>query len=196
MAYQIPYESITFTPDDDLIPGNSQADNPVAFSLAPAGGSDLARLRSVLQASAGLVNEVSWSPDMQASVIASFENQAGVFDRCVLAVRGLTVPAELAVRVGLLTALPLKMFDGQVKPDRAAPVPIATGPEFAKIAGFQSALALAVAFELVKISRQTDRLDTRLFAQPSGSPSPGTPSDPTGTVRTARKRHGRRETAA
>lgn len=197
MAHQIPYETDTFRPDDDLIPGNSKADNPVEFDLAPAGGPDLARLKSVIYASAGLTNEGVWSPDMQAAVIAAFDTGADVFDRCVTAIRGYSVPAVLAVRVGILTKLPLQAdAEGKVKPDPKAPVPITTGPEFARIAGFQTALALSVAFGIMKISRQVERLDTRLFVRPSGSSSAGTPDAPNGTVSSVPKRPGRRGTAA
>lgn len=196
MSYQIPYDTDTFRPEDDLIPGNSQADNPVRFELAPAGGSDLARLKSVLYAAAGLTNNGVWTPDMQAAVIAAFETGSPVFERCVTAVHGYNIPAALAVRVGILAKLPVKAEDdGTVKPDPKAPVPITDGREFAKIAGFQTALALAVAFAIMKISRQVDNLDPRLFAGPSGSPSAGTPSGQTGTVRPVRKGPGRRETA-
>lgn len=196
MAYQIPYESATYTPDSDLIPGNEHADNPVQFDLAPAGGSDLARLKSVIYAAAGLTNEGGWSPEMQAAVLSSFETGAPMFERCVLAIRGFSIPAALAVRLGILSKLPVRAGDdGRVLPDPAAPVPILTGIEFAKIAGFQTALALSVAFEIMKISRQVERLDPRLFVRPSGSPSAGTPSGPTGTAQRARRQPGRRGTA-
>jgi hypothetical protein len=197
MSYQIPYESATFTPDDDLIPGNAKADNPVVFEIVPAGGSDLARLKSVLYASAGLTAEGTWSPEMQAAVIGSFDLGAAVFERCVTSVRGLSIPAVLAVRVGLLAEIPVRANDkGQVRPDPNAPVPITTGPEFTKIVPFQTALALTLCFEIMKISRQVERLDDRLFVEPSGSPSPVTPVALTGTVRRARKGPGRRETVA
>lgn len=197
MSYQIPYDSDTFRPDDDLIPGNSKADNPVEFDIVPAGGPDLARLKSILYASAGLTTERVWSPDMQAAVIAAFESGPGVFERCVVGIRGFNVPAALAVRVGLIDKIPVRADDaGAVKPDPKAPVPIHTGAEFAKIVGFQTALALTLAFAIMKISRQVEQLDPRLFAQPSGSPSAETPGGPTGIVPSARKRPGRRGTAA
>lgn len=197
MSYQIPYESATFTPDDDLIPGNAQADNPVTFDLAPAGGSDLARLKSVLYAAAGLTGNGVWSPEMQAAVISSFETGSPVFERCILGIHGFNIPAALAVRVGILNEIPVRADDeGKVRPDPKAPVPVTSGAEFAKIAGFQTALALAVAFEIMKISRQVDKLDTRLFAQPSGSPSAETAGGQTGTVKAVRKGPGRRGTVA
>lgn len=197
MSYQIPYDTDTWKPDNDLIPGNAHADNPVEFDLAPAGGPDLARLKSVIYASAGLTNEGVWSPDMQAAVIAAFESGAEVFQRCVTAIRGFTVPAALAVRVGLLTKIPVAAdAEGQVRPDHKAPVPITTGYEFAKIAGFQTALSLAAAFEIMKISRQVTSLDPRLFERPSGLSSPGTPDARIGTVKPVPKRPGRRGTVA
>ena len=196
MSHQIPYEDGTYRPDDSLIPNNTRSDNPVEFGIAPAGGSDLARLKSVLYASAGLTNEGIWSPDMQAAVIGAFETGADVFTRCVTWIRGFTVPAALAVRVGLLQKVPaVADADGKVRPDPKAPIPITTGAEFSKVAGFQTALSLGLAFEIMKISRQVNTLDARLFVQPSGSSSPGTPDAPTGSVTTAQKRHGRRETA-
>lgn len=196
MSYQIPYSEDTFRPEADLIPGNDQADNPVEFDLAPAGGSDLARLKSVLYAAAGLANDGTWSPDMQAAVIAAFETGSPVFDRCVLGIRGFNVPSALAVRVGLLPKVPVKAdANGKVAPDPSAPFPIVNGLAFAKIAGFQTALALAVAFEIMKISKQVEALDPRFFVQPSGSLSAGTPGAKTGTVPRVRKGPGRRETA-
>jgi hypothetical protein len=196
MSYQIPYEDATFTPDDDLIPGNLQADNPVKFELVPAGGPDLARLKSVLFAAAGLTNNGVWSPEMQAAVIGSFESGSGVFERCITAIHGFNIPAALAVRVGILNAVPVRADDeGKVRPDPKAPVPITNGVEFSKIAGFQTALALAVAFEIMKISKQVNALDPRLFAQPSGSPSAETAGGQTGTVRRVRKGPGRPGTA-
>lgn len=196
MSYQIPYESATFTPDDDLIPGNAQADNPVKFDLVPAGGPDLARLKSVLFAAAGLTGDGNWSPDMQAAVIGSFETGSQVFERCIVGISGFNIPAALAVRVGILTQIPVRAdADGKVRPDPKAPVPVTNGVEFAKIAGFQTALALAVAFEVMKISRQVDKLDPRLFVRPSGSPSAETADGQTGTVRRVRKGPRRRETA-
>lgn len=196
MAYQIPYESDTFRPTDDLIPGNGNSDNPVTFEILPAGGPDLARLKSVLYASAGLTSNAVWSSEMQQAVIAAFESGAGVFERCVAAISGFNIPAALAVRVGILPALPVRADDsGKVRPDPKAPVPITAGHEFAKIAGFQTALALSVAFRIMEISRQVEKLDPRLFVPPSGSLSAGTPGAPTGTAGRARKRPGRRETA-
>jgi len=151
----------------------------------------------VMYAAAGLTNEGTWSPDMQQAVISSFDSGAAVFERCVLSVRGLTVPAALAVRVGLLATIPVRADSaGQVRPDPDAPVPITTGPQFTRIVPFQTALALALCFEIMKISRQIERLDVRLFAEPSGSPSPGIPVVQSGTVRRARKGPGRRETVA
>lgn len=196
MSYQIPYESALFRPDDGLIPGNSQADNPVEFDLVPAGGADLARLKSVLFAAAGLTNDGGWSPEMQAATVSAFDHGSGVFERTITGIRGFNIPAAMAVRVGLLTDLP-KVADaeGKVRPDPKAPVPVTNGFEFAKVAGFQSALALSVAFEVMKISRQVANLDPRLFVRPSGSPSTGTPSGQTGTVRPVRKGPGRRGTA-
>lgn len=193
MSYQIPYESDTFKPDNGLIPGNAEADNPVEFDLVPAGGADLARLKSVLYAAAGLANEGGWSPDMQAATVAAFDHGAGVFERTITGIRGYNIPAALAVRVGLLKELP-KVADaeGKVRPDPKAPVPVTNGYEFAKIAGFQTALALSVAFAVMKISKQVADLDPRLFVRPSGLPSAGTPSGQTGTVRPVRKGPGRR----
>jgi hypothetical protein len=197
MSYQIPYDSDVYRPESDLIPGNEQADNPVEFDIVPAGGPDLARLKSVLYAAAGLSNERVWSPEMQAAVIAAFESGPGVFERTITGIRGFNVPAALAVRVGLIDKIPVRADGaGTVKPDPKAPVAINTGAEFSRIVGFQTALALALAFAIMKISRQVEQIDPRLFVQPSGSPSAETPGGPTGNAPTVRKRPGRRETAA
>jgi hypothetical protein len=195
MAYQIPYETETYRVEDALIAGNSRADNPVEFDLAPAGGSDLARLKSVLVASGGLMDE-KWSPETQAATIAAMSTGNDVFTRTVLAVRGLTVPAALAVRVGIIPEVPERAdAAGVVKPDPKAPVLISDGAQFARVSGFLSGVALGVAFRLIKISSQVDEVDPRFFVRPSGSPSPGTRKRTIGSATPVRKRSGKRGTA-
>lgn len=196
MAYQIPYESATYQPEDALIPGNSEADNPVVFEVVPAEGQDFARLKSVVFASAGLVAE-TWSEDMQSAVIAAFGTGAAVFERVVTSVQGLSVPAAMALRVGLITEIPTRAdANGTIKPDPKAPVPIRSGREFSKVCGFMTAVAMGVAFKVLGISREVHGSDPRFFGPRSGSRSPETPIGTTGPARTARKRSGKRGTAA
>lgn len=170
MAYQIPYSGATYRPPNDLIPGNQAADNPVEFDLVPAAGADLARLKSVIYAAAGLVDG-SWSPDLQAAVIAAFDQGGDVFARTVTAVRGLTVPAAAALRFGVISELP-KTADVP-SGDPKAPVVISNGWDFSRVAGLLTALALALAFEVAKLSK-AEAVDPRFFGRPSGSSSPGT----------------------
>lgn len=191
VAFQVTYARDTYKPDDFLIPGNTVANNPVEFDICPAEGADLARIRSILTATAGLVNDHSWSPDMQAAVISAFETGAPAFINTVEAVRGLTVPAVMAKRVGLIAEVPKHVPDGGSTPvpNLNAPIPITTGLDFSKVCGFVNlaALAMQVAFKITELSNRTS-IDPRLFAQPSGSGGPGTPRPTATNVRRANKR--------
>ncbi len=194
MAYQIPYHrSPKFRPTNDLIPGNDKSDNPVEFDLAPAWGADLARIRSIIAGSMGLSQDQDWSPAVQQAVTAALETGGAAFVNTVEAVRGLTVPAAMAVRAGIITAVPV--VPGTSTPDPGAPVPVVSGFHFSRICGAVPAMALHVALEIMGISAKSE-VDPRLFVQPSGSGGTGTPAATAGPVKGAQRRPRRRGTAA
>lgn len=188
MAYQLPYHRDTFKPSDELIPGNANAADPVEFDLLPAEGPDLARIKSVLVGTAGLVRDDDWSPAVQNAVIGAFETGAKAFDSTVAAVRGLTVPAAMAKRVGIIQEIPTHVPTGgsQPVPNHEAPIPISSGVAFGRICGFMPVLALVVASEIVKLSNKTD-VDPRFFVQPSGSGIPATGKIQRGSAKRARR---------
>lgn len=191
--YSIPYHRCPdFRPISDVIPGNQSAANPVSFDLAPAWGPDLARIRSIITASIGLVQEAEWSPSIQAAVIAAFESGAPAFVNTVEAVRGLTVPAVMALRAGLIRELP--KVPGTNNPDDTAQVPITSGFDFSRICGAVPAMALHVAMKIMEISEKAE-VDPRIFAQPSGSGGTGTPAATATTVPSAPATSRRRGTA-
>jgi hypothetical protein len=193
MAYKIPYHQFPdFRPTNDLIPGNQQADNPVSFDLAPAWGPDLARLRSIVAGSMGLVQDQDWSPAVQQAVVAALENGQSAFVNTVTAVRGLTIPAAMALRAGLIGALPL--VPGTTDPDPAAAVPVLDGFGFSRICGAVPAMACHVALKIMEISAKSE-VDPRLFVQPSGSGGTGTPEATAGTAAPAHRTPRRRGTA-
>jgi hypothetical protein len=196
MAYDIPYHRHPgFRPPNDLLPGNDSSENPVEFDLAPAWGGDLARIRSIMSASIGLVNENDWSPATQAAVIAAFETGAPAYVNTVEAVRGLTIPAAMAFRAGLITDLP--KVPGTLNPDPAAKVAVTTGVAFSRICGAVPAMALAVAMKIMEISAKSEAIvaDSRFFVQPSGSGGTGTPEAAATTAGSARPTPRRRGTA-
>jgi hypothetical protein len=198
MAYQIPYTRETFKIPDGVIPGNSVSDNPVEFDLAPAWGADLARVRSMIQATVGLVQEVGWTEQIQQTVLASFETGAGAFVNTVEAVRGLTVPAIAAKRAGLITEIPTHIPPGKTNavPNLDAPFAIASGLAFSRVCGAMSVIALMVAMRIAEISQKAEAaVDPRLFEQPSGSGGVETPRRTATTARPARRRSRRRGTA-
>jgi hypothetical protein len=191
MAYQIPYTDGTFTPPDDIIPGNSTAEHPVVFHLSPVQGADRARLRSILFATGSLADSLGdWSPDMQNAVIAAYGKGGELFMRCVDKVEGLTVPGKMAKR-----ALIIPPDKHDTVPD-AADIPIRTGTDFAMISGYVLSLSFLVAMEVAKMSNLLEGMDRRLFGSPSGSRSTGTPGPTPGTAGRAKRGRGRRGTAA
>jgi hypothetical protein len=164
---QIPYDPSIFRPSNAHVPGNETDENPVVFSLVPAWGPDLARIRSVMFASQNLVHDRDWSPGMQDAVIAAFDTGSAAFVNTVTEISGLTVPAAMALRAGILMELPIGA-DG--KPNPKAQVAVPNGLQFGRLTGALPALALLVAFEISKISAEAERtMDPRFFAQPTGS---------------------------
>lgn len=185
MAYQVHYARDTYKPDDIMVPGNSTASNPVEFDLCPAEGPDLARIKSVLVATSGLVQTENWGPDMQAAVIAAFENGAPAFINTIEQVRGMTIPAAMAKRVGIISEIPTHVKPGTstTVPNFEAPIPVTTGLHFSRICGFvnMTALTMQVAKEIAVLSNRTE-IDPRLFVQPSGFGGTGMPSGLNGTA--------------
>jgi len=174
MALHLSYATGTYRPPDDVIPGNAAAKDPVEFDLAPAEGADIARIRSILVAVGGTVSsQVQWGPAVQEAVVAAFSHGAPAFIDTVTAVRGLTVPAVMARRAGLIRDLPTRVQAGAgvAMPDPDAPVPIRTGLEFSRVCGFVSGLAMHVANEIVQLTNKSG-IDARFFARPSGSGGP------------------------
>lgn len=197
MGMHIPYTGDKFRIPDSLAPGNSVAERPILFHLEPAWGPDLARIKSVIFATAGLVNTTDWSPDMQSAVTEAFGHGQLAFINTITQIEGLTIPARMAQRAGLLENLPTKVgADGQAVPDPDAPFPITTGRHFAAICGSGSVLALSMTVAAKIASLSEDALiDPRFFAQPSGSGGPGTrPKMPTSAA-AANPTSRRRETA-
>jgi len=193
MAFDIPYHRHPgFRPINDLVPGNDNADNPVEFDLAPAWGADLARIKSIVLASLGLTQTSDWSPEIQAAVIAAFDSGAKAFVNTVEAIRGLTIPAVMAVRAGLLVEVP--KVPGTLTPDPGAKVPVTTGLAFSLICGAVPAMALHVATKIAEISQKTE-VDPRFFVQPSGSGGTVTRDTPATTAGSAPATSRRRGTA-
>jgi hypothetical protein len=184
MSHEIPFRQAKFQPPDAVLKGNSTSPTPVVFHLSPAGGADLARIKSIIVATIGLTSMGDWSPETQQSVISSFTSGESLYDRTVDLIENLTIPAPLARKVGI-----------PVDPPTLEKVPVTTGAQFTKIAGYVSSLALLVAFEIAKLSRELDELDPRFFEQPSGSISPATPARTSGTAGRVGRRRGKRATA-
>lgn len=194
MAYHVPYARKTFTPLTPDMPGN--ADNPVQFDLQPAWGADLARIKSIVFATTGLTQGDDWSPAIQDAVIKAFETGAPAFVNTISAIRGLTVPALMALRAGVIQRMPNRAKDGGgIEPDHDAPIPIETGRQFAMVCGAVLALALMVAMEIAQLSDKADA-DPRFFVQPSGSGAAAMPAKGKGgNATTARSGSRRRATA-
>lgn len=197
MALHIPYTGDTFRPSSKILPGNDTAEVPLEFDLVPPWGPDLARVKSLIYATLGLIDAADWRPEVQAAVTRAFDTGAPVFANTITAIRGLTVPAAMAVRAGLLTDLPQTIVDGQARPDHAKPIPITTGQAFSRICGALPALSFQVASELSKLAEQAERaMDPRFFEPPSGSSGTATDVQEAATsVATARRRSGKRATA-
>lgn len=184
--HEIPFRQDTFIPPDEIIKGNSTSQTPVKFHLSPAGGPDLARIKSVIVATVGLTSPIDWSPETQQSVIAAFTNGESLYIRTVDRIENLYAPRALAVKCGLIAP------NEQTEAEK---IPITDGAKFTLVAGYMSSLALLVAFEIAKLSKELDALDNRFFGPPSGSGTPATPAGPSGTAGRARGRRGKRATA-
>ncbi len=152
MSVSIPFTQETYRPL--CVTGNDTATDPVVFELQAVGGVNKARLKSMLIASAGLDEGAAWSPEVQEAVIKSFETGPGVFVEGVRRISGLTVPARMALAVGIMPSL-----DGV---DPETQIPIKSGYDFSKVSGFWPILAFEIACELSKISGQAE-IDPRFF---------------------------------
>lgn len=186
MSYTVPFHEDEYTPHS--IPGNRDAATPVRFWLSAAGGPDLARLKSILYASGGLASETDWSGTLQRDVAAAFVHGAELFENTVDKIEGLTVPASLALKAGILQADPTKP-----PIDREAKIPIVTGRQFSRVCGWLTVLAFEIALQIAKLSREVDA-DTRFFG--SSTTSPKTPTPASGSAPGAAKRRGPRGIAA
>lgn len=186
MALHLSYLTVkAFRPINDIVPGNQESSDPVEFDLLPAWGGDKARIKSLMFGVLGILGD-SWTDEMQQSVIAALDKGASeVFVRTVAAVRGLTIPAIMALRAGILT----KADDPDAK------VAIRTGSDFSKIAQAIPGMAFHVAMEINKISDETQQ-DPRFFGQPSGSGGPATSANKITNAKGARRRSRRREIVA
>ncbi len=186
--FTVPYSTDTLKAPDEIIPGNSVADAPVEYDIAPAWGADLARLKSIVIASTGLTSDDTWTPQLQESVIKAFETGARAFVNTVPAIRNLYVPARMALRAGVIGRLsPGMNLDSQV--------PVINGTQFSAIAGAVAGQAFWLAMKIISLSNQQE-VDPRFFEQPSGSGGPGTSAATTTTAGSARNGSRRRGTAA
>jgi hypothetical protein len=166
MSHTIPFTEETFKPL--CVKGNDTAENPVEFELCAVGGAAKARLKSMIIATSGLADLGEWSEAVQRSVIAAFETGAGVFAEGVTAVRGLKVPAALALKIGLIAEIPKGL-------DRKSEVAVLTGLEFSRVCGYWPILSFEVAMAIARISGQAD-IDPRFFGWLSTSlVKPATP---------------------
>lgn len=183
MALHLSYATKTYIPPENVIPGNTAAQLPVAFELVPAEGPDLARLKSILVATAGLVVDMPWTSELQQIVVSAFQHGSQAFVATVASVRNLTVPAAMAVRVGLIEQLPTHVPPGGTEPvpHPEAPVVVRTGEQFARVCSFVSPLAMAVANEILTLTNASG-IDARFFVPPSGSGGQGMPGTTPGSA--------------
>lgn len=185
MALQLVYATKTYRPPNAVIPGNEESTTPVEFDLAPPEGQDLARIKSAALGLGGISVDIPWTAEAQQAVTAALQGGALAFVNTVRAVRNLTVPAGMAVRVGLLAAKDVPQHvpvPGQPPvPDHEAPIPIRTGAEFSRICSFVPPLAMMVANEIADLATATG-IDPRFFAPPSGSGGQGMPAATDGSA--------------
>jgi len=154
MSATIPFANETFRPL--CIKDNATATDPVEFELVAVGGVSRARLKSMIVATEGLSDaRGAWSPAMQDSVIKAFAEGPGVFVEGVRGIRGLRVPLSLAAHVGIISEIPAGA-------DPASEMPIVSGFEFSRVAGFWPILAFEIAMALARLSGQAE-IDPRFF---------------------------------
>lgn len=184
MAYRIPFHRVAYRPE--TIPGNTESDTPVEVDLSPVGGVELAKAKTLVTAlgTLGLV-DAGWSGAHERTVVEGLKSAPDLFKQGIDAIRGLSVPAAMAVKVGLLPKVP----DG-LTPD--SDVPVTTGEQFVRLVPYQTALALELVMRLVKLSTEAD-IDPRFFASPTTSPA--TRANGSGSAPPAAPRRGRRATA-
>lgn len=185
MAYQLRYATKTYRPGNDVIPDNEASSTPVEFDLAPAEGTDLARLKSIIVGMGGLVADMPWTADAQHVVTSSIQNGASAFTNTVRAVRNLTVPAGMALRAAIVAQkdIPKRVLvPGQPPaPDLEAQIPVRTGFEFARVCGFVPVLSMHLGKEILELTNESG-IDPRFFVPPSGSGGQETPATPDGSA--------------
>lgn len=185
MAYRIPFHRVAYRPES--LPGNVDSDAPVEFDLSPVGGGELAKAKTLVTAlgTLGLV-DAGWTAQHERTVVEGLKSAPDLFKAGIDAIRGLSVPAAMAVKVGLLPKVP----DG-LTPD--SDVPVTTGEQFVRLVPYQTALALELVMRLVKLSTDAD-IDPRFFGSPTTSPA--TRANGSGSAPPAPRPRGRRATAA
>lgn len=179
MALHLKYITTTFRPGDDILPGNSTAAAPLEFDLAPAEGPDLARLKSIIVGTGGLTGDIPWTEAAQGIVVSSIVHGRDAYVNTVTAIRGLTVPAALALRAGLVDTegVPKKIHRAgeDPRPDLEAPIAVRTGYAFAKVCGFMPGIAMTVAGKIAELTN-AQAIDPRFFAPGFGSGEAATPA--------------------
>lgn len=190
MAHEIPLTRSPYKVDDAIIPGNSTSETPVIFHLSPAGGADLARIKSIVVATLGLTHDALWNADTQKTVAAAFQSAPNLFNDTVEEIEHLSVPCWMAKKKLLIPNDKHKDF----KDD--AQFPITTGVQFSIICGYVPGMAFVVAMEIAKLSKAAEEMDARFFGRPSGSSGATTRDQKGSSVRRAPKPRAKRGTAA
>jgi hypothetical protein len=183
MAQHLSYATTTYRPPNAVIPGNDDDAHPTEFDLLPAEGPDLARIKSAIVGTAGLVIDAPWTEQTQDVVVSAIKHGAPAFIETIAAIRGLTVPAAMAHRVGVIGELPGHLAPGGSSPvpNPAAPIAVTTGAQFSRICGFLPVLSMFVAQQIVELSNRTG-IDARFFEPPSGSGGQETPGTTPGSA--------------
>jgi hypothetical protein len=177
MSAAIPFSRETYRPL--CIKGNATSESPTEFDLQAVGGASRARLKSIIIATSGLEHQGDWSPAVQEAVIKAFETGASVFAEGVTKIRGLTAPAALFQRVGLVVDLPKGL-------DPESQIPVTNGVEYSALCGYWPILSFELAMALARVSKQAE-IDSRFF--PYLWTSLGLPGIPPGTAPSATMPH-------
>ena len=185
MAYHVPFTEEEYVPHS--ITGNRDAAAPVRFWLSAPAGPDLARLKSIIFATGGLGQDAEWTEQLARDTAAAFVHGADVFVKTVDRIEGLTVPAAMAIKAGLL------QDDPKTPIRRDTPIAIDTGAKFARVCGWLTLLAFEISLEVARLSREVDA-DPRFFGSPTTSPKTATATS--GSAPSAAKRRGPRGIAA